>query len=45
VTSVIIGASSVDQLEQNVQAARAAPVTQAELAGIEPYAVHGTAAR
>jgi L-glyceraldehyde 3-phosphate reductase len=45
VTSVIIGASSVDQLEQNVHAARAAPCTQAELAEIEPYAVHGTAAR
>ncbi|HEY3610297.1 MAG TPA: aldo/keto reductase [Pseudonocardiaceae bacterium] len=45
VTSVLIGASSVHQLEQNVRAAQAAPLTPAELAEIEPYAVHGTAAR
>ena len=45
VTSVIIGASSVGQLEQNVQATEAVPFTAAELAQIEPYAVHGTAAR
>nr|WP_246010124.1 aldo/keto reductase [Actinokineospora cianjurensis] len=42
VASVIIGASSVGQLEQNVLAAQAAPLTEAELAAIEPHAVHGT---
>ncbi|GLW93395.1 aldo/keto reductase [Actinokineospora globicatena] len=42
VSSVIIGASSVGQLEQNVLAAQAAPLTDAELTAINPHAVHGT---
>ncbi|MWB97374.1 L-glyceraldehyde 3-phosphate reductase [Agromyces seonyuensis] len=45
VASAIIGASSVAQLEQNVAALDAAPLTDEEIAEIEPYAVHGTAAR
>ena len=42
VTSAIIGASSVDQLDQNLDALRAEPLSEAELALIEPLAVHGT---
>jgi len=42
VTSALIGASSVAQLEQNVDALRAAPLTDDELAAIEPHAVDGT---
>ena len=42
VTSALIGASSVGQLEQNIAALRAAPLTEDEIAEIEPYAVHGT---
>ncbi len=42
VTSALIGASSVAQLENNVAAANAAPLTAEELAAIEPFAVHGT---
>ena len=42
VTSALIGASSVAQLEQNVAALDAAPLTDAEIAAIEPHAVHGT---
>jgi L-glyceraldehyde 3-phosphate reductase len=42
VTSALIGASSVEQLEQNVGALEAAPLTEAELAAIEPFAVDGT---
>jgi L-glyceraldehyde 3-phosphate reductase len=42
VTSALIGASSVAQLEQNVAALDAAPLTADEIAAIEPYAVHGT---
>ncbi|AEI13271.1 aldo/keto reductase [Cellulomonas gilvus] len=42
VTSAIIGASSVAQLEDNVAALAAGPLTDAELAAIEPHAVDGT---
>lgn len=43
VTSALIGASSVAQLEDNVAALDAGPLSEAELAAIEPYAVDGTA--
>ncbi|MCP2372168.1 L-glyceraldehyde 3-phosphate reductase [Agromyces terreus] len=42
VASAIIGASSVAQLEQNVAALDAAPLTDDEIARIEPLAAHGT---
>jgi L-glyceraldehyde 3-phosphate reductase len=42
VTSALIGASSVAQLEQNVAALDALPLTAEEVAAIDPYAVHGT---
>lgn len=42
VTSAVIGASSVAQLEQNLATLTAPPLTDGELAAIEPYAVHGT---
>jgi L-glyceraldehyde 3-phosphate reductase len=42
VTSALIGASSVAQLEDNVAALSAAPLTDEEIAAIEPYAVDGT---
>jgi L-glyceraldehyde 3-phosphate reductase len=42
VTSALIGASSVEQLEANIAAADAAPLSADELAAIEPLAVHGT---
>jgi L-glyceraldehyde 3-phosphate reductase len=42
VTSAVIGASSVEQLEQNVAALDAPPLTSDEIAAIEPYAVDGT---
>lgn len=42
VTSALIGASSVAQLEQNVAALSAPALTADELAAIEPYAVDGT---
>jgi L-glyceraldehyde 3-phosphate reductase len=45
VTSAIIGASSVAQLEDNVAALTAAPLTADEVAAIEPHAVDGTARR
>ena len=45
VTSALIGASSVAQLEDNVAALRAAPLTAEEIAAIEPHAVDGTARR
>jgi len=35
VTSVLIGASKVEQIAQNIQAAKTAPLTEAELAQIE----------
>jgi L-glyceraldehyde 3-phosphate reductase len=43
VTSAIIGASSVTQLESNVAALAAAPLTADELTAIDAFAVHGTA--
>jgi L-glyceraldehyde 3-phosphate reductase len=45
VTSAVIGASSVAQLEQNVAALAAGPLTESETAAIEEFAVHGTALR
>jgi L-glyceraldehyde 3-phosphate reductase len=42
VTSVLVGASSVAQLEQNVAALDAPALTEEEIAAIEPHAVHGT---
>jgi L-glyceraldehyde 3-phosphate reductase len=42
VTSALVGASSVPQLEQNVAAADAPMLTTDEIAAIEPYAVDGT---
>ncbi|MET0853358.1 MAG: L-glyceraldehyde 3-phosphate reductase [Microterricola sp.] len=45
VTSALIGASSVTQLEQNVAALEAAPLTAEEIAAIEPFAVDGTGLR
>lgn len=45
VTSALVGASSVKQLEDNWAAASAAPLTDDELAAIEPLAVHGTRLR
>jgi L-glyceraldehyde 3-phosphate reductase len=43
VTSALIGASSTTQLEQNVAALDAEPLTADEIAAIEPFAVDGTA--
>jgi L-glyceraldehyde 3-phosphate reductase len=43
VASALIGASSVAQLEQNVAALDAPPLTDDEIARIEPFAAHGTA--
>ena len=43
VTSVLIGASSVSQLEQNIAALDFPALTTEEIAQIEPFAVHGTA--
>jgi L-glyceraldehyde 3-phosphate reductase len=43
VTSALIGASSVAQLEDNVAALSAPPLTHDELDAIEPHAVDGTA--
>jgi L-glyceraldehyde 3-phosphate reductase len=45
VTSAVIGASSVAQLENNVEALNAEPLSADELAAIEPFAVHGTTLR
>ena len=42
VTSALIGASSVAQLEQNFAAIHAKPLTVAELAEIDNFAIHGT---
>jgi L-glyceraldehyde 3-phosphate reductase len=44
ITSALIGASSVEQLEDNVAAIGAPSLSDDELAAIEPYAVEGTAA-
>jgi L-glyceraldehyde 3-phosphate reductase len=40
VTSTLIGASSVAQLDDNLAAASAAPLTESEIAAIEPHAIH-----
>ena len=45
VTSALIGASSVAQLEDNFQATHAAPLTGDEITAIEQFAVHGTQLR
>jgi L-glyceraldehyde 3-phosphate reductase len=45
VTSALVGASSVAQLEANFQAASAAPLSAEEIAAIEPLAVDGTRLR
>jgi L-glyceraldehyde 3-phosphate reductase len=45
VTSALVGASSVAQLEDSLAAASAPSLTDAELTAIEPYAVHGTGLR
>ena len=42
VTSALIGASSVKQLEQNYAAIRAPKLSQDELRAIDEFAVHGT---
>jgi L-glyceraldehyde 3-phosphate reductase len=42
VTSVLVGASSIGQLEQTVAALEAPALQADEIAAIEPYAVHGT---
>ncbi|WP_062462550.1 aldo/keto reductase [Demequina soli] len=42
VTSALVGASSVAQLEANVAALGFADLTDEEIAAIEPHAVHGT---
>lgn len=42
VTSALVGASSVAQLEQNIAALDAAPLSDDELAAVEPHAVDGT---
>ncbi|WP_326618776.1 aldo/keto reductase [Streptomyces decoyicus] len=44
VTSAVIGASSVAQLEVNTAALDAPPLTEQELAAIDPYAVDSTGA-
>ena len=45
VTSALIGASSVAQLENNLAALSGPPLTADELTAIEPFAVHGTGLR
>jgi L-glyceraldehyde 3-phosphate reductase len=45
VTSALVGASSVAQLDNNLDALTGAPLTEAEIAAIEPLAVHGTGSR
>ena len=42
VTTALIGASSVMQLDDNLAALDSAPLTADEIAAIEPFAVHGT---
>lgn len=42
VTSALIGASSVGQLENNIAALSSEPLTDDEIAAIEPFAVDGT---
>ncbi len=45
VTSALIGASSVKQLESNITALNAPKLTMDELRAIEAFAIHGTGAR
>ncbi|MBB5632383.1 L-glyceraldehyde 3-phosphate reductase [Cryobacterium mesophilum] len=45
VTSALVGASSVTQLDDNLAAAAAPPLSADEIAAIEPFAVHGTGLR
>jgi L-glyceraldehyde 3-phosphate reductase len=45
VTSALVGASSVAQLEDSFEATSAAPLSADEIAAIEPFAVDGTALR
>ncbi len=45
VTSALIGASSVRQLDNSLDALHGAPLSSDELAAIEPHAVHGTGSR
>ena len=45
VTSALIGASSVRQLDNSLDALDGTPLTDDELAAIEPHAVHGTGSR
>ena len=45
VTSALIGASSTEQLDQNLGALEAAPLSDAELTAIDEFAVHGTGLR
>ncbi|PWH06377.1 aldo/keto reductase [Brachybacterium endophyticum] len=45
VSTALVGASSVRQLEQNVQAAQDSEFTDAELAAIDEFAVDGTGRR
>ncbi|MEY4397232.1 MAG: hypothetical protein RLZZ40_988 [Actinomycetota bacterium] len=40
VTSTLIGASSVEQLDDSLEAATGSPLTDTEIAAIEPHAVH-----
>jgi L-glyceraldehyde 3-phosphate reductase len=40
VTTALIGASSVAQLDDSLAAAHAAPLSDDELAAIEPHAIH-----
>lgn len=45
VTSALIGASSVRQLDDSLDALHGAALTADEIAAIEPHAVHGTGSR
>jgi L-glyceraldehyde 3-phosphate reductase len=45
VTSALVGASSVAQLENNVAALSGSPLAADEVAAIEEFAVHGTGSR
>ena len=45
VTSALVGASSVKQLEDNIASLNAAPLSDDEIAAIEPFAVDGTELR
>jgi L-glyceraldehyde 3-phosphate reductase len=45
ITSALIGASSVAQLENNIAALESAPLSDEEIAAIEPFAVDGTSLR